>query len=631
MTIKNKFIVITLTIITLLIIQSGFIIYELKQLELLNQSQEIATKIQVDMLQLRRDEKDFLARKDMKYSEKFAAHLKQLDGDFSQLEENLTQLSLDKSKVISIHQASNRYGETFDNIVGLQNRIGLSSKTGLYGELRKAVHNAESLFKEHMNFELMANMLMLRRAEKDFMLRRQAKYMDKFDKSFAAINETLARTFLPGEANSEAEKFLNDYRAKFNTLFKAEQELGLTHKEGLLGSLRKTVHIIESDLENLTVKLKSEIVSAQESTQNILLISVILVSLVILILIALLGFNIVNRLTGINKLMREIAIGEGDLTQRLKQSGNDEIDELSKSFNLFVGKIHDAMLHVAQKIAKLGVTGTHVEEAATSTDSSMNELRSNTQSVVVASEQLSSTAKNVADSASHVSGATNEADNVAKDGYAIVESAVESIRSFANEFNEAATSIGKLRSETENIDNILDVIRSIADQTNLLALNAAIEAARAGESGRGFAVVADEVRMLAQRSQESTNEIQTIIEQLQQQSESAFTMISSGQERVSDTVNQAELAGSSLTKITESVGTISEMTVQIATAAEEQSVVVNDINQNIVSIDQLAHDTDNQARLTMDASAELSEALASIVREIQNFKFENDPIQGLNR
>lgn len=623
MTIKIKFVAITLTVITLLIIQAFLINSELKQLELLSQSQEITGKIQVDMLQLRRDEKDFLARLDMKYVDKFKQHLGELDGDYSQLKTNLAELGIATGEVVSIQKASEEYGKIFQKIVDVQNKIGLTPKTGLYGSLRKAVHNTESILKEHTNFELLTNMLMLRRAEKDFMLRRQTKYIDKFDKSFSTINETLSRTTLPGNTNSELENFLKVYQADFKTLFKAEQELGLTHKEGLLGSLRGTVHAIEGNLEKMAMELSLEIETTQSISHKTLLISVLIVSLVILVVITLLGLNITNRLKNINRHMREIALGEGDLTQRLTANGNDEIDNLSKSFNTFVGKIHDSMQQVAQMISNLDMTGKSVADAATTTDRSMNELQSNTQSVVVASEQLSATAKDVANSASHVSGATKEADSIAKDGSNVVNTAVNSIRSFAIEFNQAATSIGNLRTKTENIDDILEVIRGIADQTNLLALNAAIEAARAGESGRGFAVVADEVRMLAQRSQDSTNEIQTIIEQLQQQSESAFKQITGGQDRVSETVTQAELAGESLSKITDAVATISEMTTQIATAAEEQSVVVSDINSNIVSIDKLATDTDHQTDLTMNASADLNEALSTIVKEIQNFKFEN--------
>jgi methyl-accepting chemotaxis protein len=623
MSIKGKFITITLTVISLLIIQAFLINSELKQLQLLNLSQEITGEIQLDTLQLRRDEKDFLARQDMKYFDKFKQHLSELDSDYKHLKVNLTQLGIATDKVTAIHQASKKYGNDFQKIVELQNKVGLTPKTGLYGSLRKAVHDVEALFKKHSNFELLANMLMLRRAEKDFMLRRQSKYIEKFDKSFATILDTLSRTNLPGNANFEVKKLLNTYQSDFKTLFEAEQKMGLTYKDGLLGDLRNTVQTIETDLDSLAMALSSDIKATQNLSQKILLASVLVVSLIILAVITLIGLNITSRLKQINRHMREIALGEGDLTQRLSVNGKDEIDDLSISFNTFVAKIHDSMQHIAQMISNLGSTGTDVAEAASTTDSSMHQLRSNTQSVVVASEQLSATAKDVANSATHVSGATKEADHLAKDGSGIVDNAVNSIRSFAAEFNEAAASIGKLRSETENIDDILDVIRSIADQTNLLALNAAIEAARAGESGRGFAVVADEVRMLAQRSQDSTNEIQTIIEQLQQQSESAFVQISNGQGRVSETVTQAELAGESLIKITDSVATISEMTTQIATAAEEQSVVVNDINSNIVSIDKLVTNTDMQTNLTMTASTDLSQALSTIVKEMANFKFNN--------
>jgi methyl-accepting chemotaxis protein len=624
MTIKNKFIAITLFLITLLIIQAIVIENQLDKLGLLEESQATTAKIQMDMLELRRDEKDFLARKDMKYNERFGVHLGGLDGDFSHLEELLSGLEISSQEVVSLHQTSKSYGSTFEKIVGLQNKIGLTSTTGLYGALRKAVHDVESVLKTHANFELLSNLLMLRRAEKDFMLRRMTKYIDKFDKSFTVINETLSRTYLPGDAASEADRLLNIYRSDFKALFKAESELGLTHKDGLLGELRETAHTVEAALEALSDKLTLEIVAVRDNTRTVLLVSVIMVSLVVLSLITLLGFNITKRLKGINNHMREIALGEGDLTQRLDETGRDEIIDLSRSFNTFVGKVHDSMRHVAQMMSNLGATGEQVAKAAISTNESMNELRVNTQSVVVAAEELSTTAKNVAENANHVSVAAKDTDTIAKEGQGIVDQAVDSIQSFATEFNQAASAIGKLRSETENIDNILDVIRGIADQTNLLALNAAIEAARAGESGRGFAVVADEVRMLAQRSQASTDEIQKIIEQLQQQSASAFEMIKSGQERVSDAVKQAELAGDSLSKITDSVVTISEMTVQIATAAEQESGVVNDIGKNIVSIDGLTQDTDTQVTLTMDASTDLSEALVTIIEEIQRFKFENN-------
>ncbi len=336
------------------------------------------------------------------------------------------------------------------------------------------------------------------------------------------------------------------------------------------------------------------------------------------------AISITRRIAQVTSHMQQIALGDGDLRQRLDGQGGDEIAELSQAFNTFAGKIHDMLKSIAEMVADLGETDDRVNDAACDTDNSMKSLRTNTQSVVVATEELSATARDVSSNASNVSASAQQANQVASEGHEIVRQAINSINSFASEFGDAATTVTSLRSESENIGSILDVIRSIAEQTNLLALNAAIEAARAGEQGRGFAVVADEVRSLAHRSQESTNEIQVLIERLQNQSETAMTKIQNSQGRISETVTQTEKAGTSLALINESVGTISDMTIQIATAAEEQSAVVADINGNVVAIDNLAKKTMQDAELTTGLTADLASVMASITHQLKQFRFANN-------
>jgi methyl-accepting chemotaxis protein len=216
--------------------------------------------------------------------------------------------------------------------------------------------------------------------------------------------------------------------------------------------------------------------------------------------------------------------------------------------------------------------------------------------------------------------ATNKADDEAVQGRGVVESTMKSIEGLSAEINSAASVIGELEKESENIGSVLDVIKGIAEQTNLLALNAAIEAARAGEQGRGFAVVADEVRNLASKTQQSTQEIETMIDRLQSGTGSAVQVMMDSQSRAEDSVNQAANAGISLEAITNAVSQIKDMNTHIAVAAEEQSSVAEEINRNIVNINDISIRTADGAGQTSVASAELARLAANLQSLVGQFK-----------
>ncbi len=624
MTVRTKVFSILGAVTLLLVVMTLTVDYQSRHFGELKDSQIMAAQLAADMLELRRHEKDFLERKETKYLDKFTEKKSATDKVIARLITQLDKLSIDTYALSEVQQNAHDYAAQFTSLADLQARIGLDATSGLYGSLRKAVHDAESLFKNHNDYELVRQMLMLRRAEKDFMLRRQVKYLDQFNKHFGVMEEALSRSDLPQQVQNLARQYLNKYRSEFMALVNAEKEIGLTHKDGQLGKLRDTVHISEEHLTSLLASLDETIANAEAEHQWTLYTAMIVINLLIAALLLWMGITVSRRIHSASLQMRQIATGDGDLSRRLQEHGSDEITELAHAFNIFAGKIHDMLKSISEKVAGLGETDDRVNDAASNTDHSMCQLRTNTQSVVVATEELSATARDVASNVSHVSSSAQQADAVAAEGRNIVGQAISSINSFAHEFGEAATTVASLRAETENIGTILDVIRSIAEQTNLLALNAAIEAARAGEQGRGFAVVADEVRSLAHRSQQSTNQIQDLIERLQTQAESATKKIQHGQQRIAETVTQAEMAGDALSRITESVSSISNMTIQIATAAEEQSAVVADINGNVVAIDHLARDTAQNADITTRLTADLANAMAAVTREMQQFRFEND-------
>lgn len=280
-----------------------------------------------------------------------------------------------------------------------------------------------------------------------------------------------------------------------------------------------------------------------------------------------------------------------DLTRRVDMSRKDELGDMGDSFNHMLEKFRDMLSHVNESITHLNETGNKMGEISRRTNSGIQRQHQQTELLASAMEQMLVAAEEVARGAVNAADAAYRANISAEDGENMVGDIILSINELAGDVSESAGIMQELKGDVENISSILAVIRGIADQTNLLALNAAIEAARAGEQGRGFAVVADEVRTLAQRTQEATEEIQSMIEQLQARSDTAGDAMSKGSERAVTSVKQVTEAGEALKQIHASITEINNMNAQIATAAEEQTAVANEMRSSIKDISQVASNT----------------------------------------
>lgn len=329
---------------------------------------------------------------------------------------------------------------------------------------------------------------------------------------------------------------------------------------------------------------------------------------------------IVNPLKILDESMRNIASGAKDLTVKLDDSGNTEIAKVARSFNLFVRQIRELITDFNDNSQQLGTASVQLTSSSNETLAGMQRLQSETEQVATAMNQMQATVIEVANNAELAAQAAKDSDTQAVQGDKVVQLTITSIEQLANGVEHAATALNQLEKDTDNIGSILEVIRSISDQTNLLALNAAIEAARAGEHGRGFAVVADEVRTLSKRTQDSTNQIQQMIGQLQSGVKDAVTVMDSSRQQALKSTEQAAQAGEALSKITQSVATISNMATQIATAAEEQTAVTDEINRNIVNISDEAGLTANNAQQSYSASVQVDELSQQLRGQIGQFK-----------
>jgi methyl-accepting chemotaxis protein len=328
--------------------------------------------------------------------------------------------------------------------------------------------------------------------------------------------------------------------------------------------------------------------------------------LVIGLLVWLISRGVVGPICGAAQAMEGIASADGDLTVRMDETGEDEVARLSKAYNRFAEKIERMVKDVSNAAGNLSVQIGEFANLAEHTNSGICKQHEQTTQVATAMTQMSATVRDVAHNTTQTAEAAREADVQANSGRGVVTEVTRSIDRLASDVGKAVETVQHVAQDSERIGSVLDVIRGIADQTNLLALNAAIEAARAGEQGRGFAVVADEVRTLAKRTQDSTEEIQEMIESLQSGVQQTVAVMETSQKQAGESVEQAGRAHQALEEITHVIDSISSMSAQIATAAEEQSAVAEDINRNIMEISQIADVTSADSNRSYEASTDMS-------------------------
>ena len=343
----------------------------------------------------------------------------------------------------------------------------------------------------------------------------------------------------------------------------------------------------------------------------------------VVIIIALLGMLIrflMQPLLTMGRAMHDIAEGEGDLTKRLTIHGDDEFGALGLSFNRFVERIHTSIREVSSATGQVNEVALRVVAASNSSMFNSDQQASRTNSVAAAINQLGAAAQEIAQNAALASQHSSDARSLAEDGQQVVDKTIHAMQQLSAKISDSCGNIETLNSNTVNIGQILEVITSISQQTNLLALNAAIEAARAGEAGRGFAVVADEVRNLAHRTQDSAQQVQKMIEELQVGARQAVGIMTESQRESESSVGIANQAGERLGSVTQRIGEIDGMNQSVATATEEQTAVVESINVDINEINTLNQEGVENLQATLRACADLEQQAARLKQLVGSFR-----------
>ncbi|WP_341521917.1 methyl-accepting chemotaxis protein [Pseudomonas sp. G.S.17] len=388
------------------------------------------------------------------------------------------------------------------------------------------------------------------------------------------------------------------------------QFLMLTHLNGVPSANWYVAVVLDQDAAFAMLKE----VRASALVAMIIAVVVIIALLGLLIRVLMIPLHVMGR------AMHDIAAGESDLTRRLSVHGVDEFGTLAASFNKFVERIHDSIREVSSATAQVSEVTLSVVDASNASMRNSDQQASRTSSVAAAINELGAATQEIAQNAALASQHSSAARGLAVDGQQVVEDTIGSLKRLSAKIGDSCTNIEVLNVNTVNIGQILEVITAISQQTNLLALNAAIEAARAGEAGRGFAVVADEVRNLAHRTQNSAQQVQRLIEELQQGARQAVSTMNESQCQSETSAGIANQAGDRLCSVTQSIGEIDGMNQSVATATEEQTAVVESINQDITELNMLNQRGVGNLQTTLQACTDLKQQVGRLKHLVSSFR-----------
>jgi methyl-accepting chemotaxis protein len=582
--------------------------------------------------------KDFLIERNDEAKTKYADRRTKMNEIFADCEKAF-QNPQRVAMLAEMREKFKEYDQTFGQIVAdisEQQRVmtermnpagsALSGKT-VETMLAAGKANAEALSEKAAG--TMGEITGLRAAVLRYMATGSEKFLDEYrqrlGKTETSVNElvTLAAGTTVKSAAEGVEAAFKEYKAASSIAAeKLQQARSLVEsKLDVLGPKIAALGVGIKDSLEQSVRETSAAAESALRAEMVLVGVVVVLALVIGVVSGLLtARSIVRPLNAVVLRLKDIAEGEGDLTQRVDEARKDELGELGRWFNVFVGKIQTIMKDVASSSNQVAAASTQIAASAEEMAAGLKQQQEQTTQVSAAVEEMSQSIVEVAKKSADAANAAQDSGKQATTGGDVVQKTVVEMKGIAQQVTDSAQAVGSLGKKSEQIGQIIGVINDIADQTNLLALNAAIEAARAGEHGRGFAVVADEVRKLAERTTQATEEVARSIREIQGETTTAVQKIEGGSQQVAKGVELAGDAGQALEKIVASSSMLQSMVQSIAAAAEEQSAASEQIARSVEQINAVTRESNQGASQAAQAASQLSAQAESLQRLVSRFK-----------
>ena len=573
--------------------------------------------IKPSILLLGHDEKDFLERYDLKYYDDYKTHFQKLLKNIERVSFEFKKYDIEDKKIDELKNILNRYYKDFGEIVSLQQKIGLTPTDGLYGSLRDSVHNLENILKKENNYKLEADMLMLRRGEKDFMLRRDVKYLKKFEKSIQVFLRDVKSSRLTNKDRTIA--LLNDYKRDFYNLANGYKKMGLTPDDGAIGAMRTQIHMSDKVVEELLLSVDT-IIEAKEANMKTLAIGIFILLLSIMSVFAYFVAKKINsEIKNISDSIVNITKTK-DISASIPIEGEDELSILSNHLNEMFAELRN-VINSAKESSNENSSISH-ELSTTSlqvgknVEASVAIINESTQKTTLINDEINQAVQDANDTKEDMI----KANSMLTDARGEISNLAVRIQSGSESENELAINIENLTKDMDQVKEVLAIISDIADQTNLLALNAAIEAARAGEHGRGFAVVADEVRKLAERTQKTLTEINATINIIVQSTNAAHDQMSFNSKQMEELVdvsNQVEEKIDLTVNIVDDATRASDKTVN---DFEKTANSINEIAKQIGQMNTISTDNARSVEEIASASDHLNNMTESLTHKLEQFK-----------
>jgi methyl-accepting chemotaxis protein len=619
MLIRSKLILSSLISISSVLAMFGLQNYSESVLLELSTASNSIVEIEKKVLELRTEEKDFLHRADTVYIEKFKHSMDDIVVYMAEVRVALEHQDMNVDALDHFKKNLNDYKTIFHELIALKTEIGLTHESGLYGDLHSAVKKVETVLSGNAEDALLVAMLQLRRSEKDFMLRRDIKYVQAFDDGIARLLTQIQQSNIMFSQKEQLTADVKDYQVNFKKLVDKEVLFGLTDDDGKMAELREKLHQTDNDTVTLREETLAEIELGKKQAFIIGLSIFLLIAAVLCIFTYLIIRSIIKPVQDITDVISSIEKSK-DLSMRCDESGNDELSKIAYHFNQMVITFQELIQQVDESVTAMNESCQELSRNAMTASEGVLRQLNETDMVATAVTEMGATIDEIAKNTELAAGKASQTHENAQSGQQGVELTVQKITLLAKQLADSASVVTELERDSVTIGSVLDVIRGIADQTNLLALNAAIEAARAGEQGRGFAVVADEVRTLALRTQTSTQEISSIISTLQSRTHSIVELMQESQQQGRESAEQAAIAGEVLRTITNDVTNIMDMSTQIAAAIEEQSMVAAEVGKNVVVIRDIADESSQAAEENAAASEDVRIRAKALHEAVSQFR-----------